>query len=260
MEQSTAILNAILRWLHIIAGIAWIGHLYFFNFVNGPFQATMDGPTKKGVNPQLLPRALFWFRYGALWTWITGVLMLLSIFYMGHAAIADGGSPSAAAYGLLLVTLVVAPFLYDAAMNSSLSANMNTAAAVGVAVSAAFMIAYEYVGGFGYRGVVIHLGALFGTLMAYNVWFRIWPAQQKIIAAVRDGQAPDAKLVALAGARSRQNTFMSVPLIWAMINEHSSVSVFNTGSNYWIVMAVMIVVGWHVVTQLYNRAAKVPGF
>jgi uncharacterized membrane protein len=253
-------LNALLRWIHILAGIVWIGHLYFFNFVNGPFQATMDGPTKKGVNPQLLPRALFWFRYGALWTWVTGVLMLLTIFYMGHAAVADGSNPSGAAYGLLLLTIGVAPFVYDALMKSGLSANMNTAAAVCLAITAGVMMAYEYVGGFGYRGVVIHAGALFGTLMAYNVWFRIWPAQQKIISAVRDGQAPDAALVALAGSRSRQNTFMSVPLLWTMMNEHSSVTVFNLGANYWIAMVIIIAGGWHIVTQLYNRAAKVPGF
>ena len=252
-------LNAVLRWIHILAGIVWIGHLYFFNFVNGPFQATMDGPTKKGVNPQLLPRALFWFRYGALWTWITGVLMLLTIYYMGHAAIADGSAPSEAAYGLLLLTVVVAPFVYDVLIKA-IGANMNTAALICLAIAAVVMMAYEYLGGFGYRGVVMHIGSLFGTLMAYNVWFRIWPAQQKIISAVRDGQAPDPALVALAGGRSRQNTFMSVPLLWAMMNEHSAASHFNLGANYWIVMVVMIAAGWHIVTQLYNRAAKVTGF
>jgi uncharacterized membrane protein len=62
------ILNGPFRWIHILAGIVWIGMLYFFNFVNGPFQGTLDGETKKKVNPELLPRALFWFRWGAAWT------------------------------------------------------------------------------------------------------------------------------------------------------------------------------------------------
>ena len=65
-------LNALFRWLHILAGIIWIGMLYFFNWVNGPFAATMDGDTKKKVVPELMPRALFWFRWGAAWTWVTG--------------------------------------------------------------------------------------------------------------------------------------------------------------------------------------------
>ena len=250
----SAAIDALLRWIHILAGIVWIGHLYFFNFVNGLFQATMDGPTKKGVNPQLLPRALFWFRYGALWTWITGVLMLLSIFYMGHIVMADGGSPTGMAYLLLLLTIVVAPFVYDTLIKTGLSANMNTAAAVGLAITAGLMMAYEYLGGFGYRGVVIHVGALFGTLMAYNVWFRIWPAQRAIITAVKQGTAPDAALVALAGLRSRHNTYMSVPLVFFMLNQHNLGWAANPITN-----GVMVLVGFGLVYYLYDAAGKVKG-
>ncbi|MGH2567032.1 MAG: urate hydroxylase PuuD, partial [Bacteroidota bacterium] len=71
------------RWLHIAAGILWIGLLYFFNFVNAGFAATMDGDTKKKVVPELLPRALYFFRWGAAYTWVTGVLLLGLVFYMG---------------------------------------------------------------------------------------------------------------------------------------------------------------------------------
>ena len=69
-------LEAIFRWMHVFAGIIWIGHLYFFNWVNGPLQAKLDGPTKKAVVPELMPRALYWFRWGAAYTWFTGVLLL----------------------------------------------------------------------------------------------------------------------------------------------------------------------------------------
>ena len=72
-------LEAALRWIHVVAGIIWIGHLYFFNFVNSAFAPTMDGETKKKVVPQLMPRALYWFRWGAAWTWVTGVLLLLLV-------------------------------------------------------------------------------------------------------------------------------------------------------------------------------------
>ena len=61
-------LNPVARWLHILAGVMWIGLLYFFNFINGHVAATMDGDTKKKVVPELMPRALFWFRWGAAWT------------------------------------------------------------------------------------------------------------------------------------------------------------------------------------------------
>jgi uncharacterized membrane protein len=74
-------LDILFRWLHVIAGITWIGHLYFFNFVNIQLQASIDDATKKAVNPQLMPRALWWFRWGAMVTFILG-LVLFTINYM----------------------------------------------------------------------------------------------------------------------------------------------------------------------------------
>jgi uncharacterized membrane protein len=73
--------NLLFRWLHVIAGITWIGLLYFFNFVNGPLQGKLDAPTKKVVNPQLMPRALWWFRWAAMLTFIMG-LTLFTMIYM----------------------------------------------------------------------------------------------------------------------------------------------------------------------------------
>src|SRR5688572_24038781 len=73
-------LDIIIRWLHVIAGITWIGHLYFFNFVNLNFQAKLEKDHKKAVNPQLLPRALFWFRWGAMITFIAGLILFTNIY------------------------------------------------------------------------------------------------------------------------------------------------------------------------------------
>jgi uncharacterized membrane protein len=69
------------RWLHVFAGIVWIGHLYFFNYVNVPLQADLDDATKPNVNPKLLPRALWWFRWGAMVTFLTGIV-LYALIYM----------------------------------------------------------------------------------------------------------------------------------------------------------------------------------
>lgn len=74
--EQDALIGGLLRWFHILAGIAWIGLLYFFNLVNIPTQGKLDGPTKKAVNPELLPRALWWFRWGAALTLLTGLLIL----------------------------------------------------------------------------------------------------------------------------------------------------------------------------------------
>ncbi|SVD04964.1 uncharacterized protein METZ01_LOCUS357818 [marine metagenome] len=115
-------------------------------------------------------------------------------------------------------------------------------------------------GQFGYRAFNIHIGAMFGTMMAFNVWFRIWPAQQNIIASIRDGEAPDGDLVALAGLRSKHNTYLSVPLIWTMINEHTTVFSGKLCGCTGLVLAIVIPLGWHIVFQLYKKSAKVEGF
>lgn len=258
-------LEAIFRWMHIFAGITWIGHLYFFNWVNGPFTGKLDGPTKKAVIPELMPRALYWFRWGAAYTWITGVLLLGLVYYMGEQTVAEGYSFSGGAIAMIAVTFL-AVFLYDALWKTGLAANLRAAVIVSYILLAIIVALYVYVGHFTYRAVLIHTGALFGTAMAFNVWFRIWPAQQKIINAVKAGTPlpPTDPIVKLAGQRSRHNTYMSVPLIYAMIGQHTT---YFSGGNlgipsnyYWVFWLLIIIVGWHIAFQCYKKSAKVQGF
>ena len=256
-------LEAIFRWLHVFAGIAWIGHLYFFNWVNGPLQGKLDGPTKKVVNPELMPRALYWFRWGAAYTWITGVLLLLLVYYHGQQALASGAVWSAGAIIMIVVTFL-APFVYDALWKSGAAANLRTGGIISFVIVAIIVALFHHFAQFSYRGTLIHTGAMFGTIMAFNVWFRIWPAQQKIVRAVKNGETPDAGLVKIAGLRSRHNTYMSVPLLWAMIGQHTT---YFAGGNlgipsnyYYIFWLILILISWHIVFQCYKKAGKVPGF
>jgi len=256
-------LEAIFRWMHVFAGIIWIGHLYFFNWVNGPFQAKIDGPTKKIVNPELMPRALYWFRWGAAYTWFTGVLLLMLVYYHGQQVLASGADWSAGT-GIMIAVTFLAVFLYDALWKTSLANNLRAAVIVSYILLAIVVALFVYFGHFSYRATLIHTGALFGTTMAFNVWFRIWPAQKKIIRATKDGTAPDASLVKIAGLRSRHNTYMSVPLLWAMIGQHTT---FFAGGNlgipsnlYWVAWLVIIIIGWHIAFQIYKKAGKVQGF
>lgn len=267
-NQFLALLNPVAKWLHIIAGITWIGLLYFFNFINGHVAAKMDGDTKKQVFPELMPRTLFWFRWGAAWTWITGIVLLYVIFWAGSLSIGEsvGNNMFDAdtevtmwAHIMLLVTFL-AVFVYDFLYKSALAKNVRLV----TIISLLLILGVEYLmihcGQFGYRAFNIHIGAMFGTMMAFNVWFRIWPAQQKIIAAIRDGEAPDGDLVALAGLRSKHNTYLSVPLIWTMINEHTAVFSGKLCGCTGLVLAIVIPLGWHIVFQLYKKSAKVEGF
>ena len=84
------LIHPIFKWLHVIAGIMWIGLLYFFNFINTSFAPTMDGDTKKKVVPELMPRTLYWFRWGAAYTWITGIVLLYVIYWSGSEGLMPG--------------------------------------------------------------------------------------------------------------------------------------------------------------------------
>ena len=247
------VLEAALRWIHVVAGIIWIGHLYFFNFVNSAFAPTMDGETKKKVVPQLMPRALYWFRWGAAWTWVTGVLLLLIVFYHGSVALDGAANWSALAIIMVALTFLM-PAAYDVFARGGIGKDNRLLGGVALATVAVMIAAYQ-MAGFSYRGYTIHVGALFGTTMAMNVWMRIWPAQRRIITATRDGQAPNPADPALAGARSKHNTYMSVPLIWMMLNQHT---IAFAGS--WIALIGAIAIGWGATYFLYQKAAKVPGF
>lgn len=253
------LVQALLRWGHVVAGVMWIGHLWFFNFVNGPFAGTIDGPTKQKVVPELMPRALFWFRWGAAWTWVSGALLLGLVFHMAKTTMFQDYPTHTwgAASGLLVALVIVGPLLYDPLAKSGLGKNNKTFAIVGLVLTAAVVMAYTHVAHLTYRATNIHVGAMFGTLMAFNVWFRIWPNQQKIIAAVKAGTPPDAALVAQAGQRSRHNTYMSVPLIWTMINAHTATANFGPPG---LSLILVVALGWWVTMLFYGKAGKVKGF
>ena len=253
--QATDILQSLFRWIHIVAGILWIGHLYFFNWVNGPFAATLDAETKKKVVPELMPRALFWFRWGAAYTWVTGLFLLLLVFYHGGLVFNDIGHGWNSGAILMVALVFLSPFIYDALLKTPLGKTPKTTAIAGVVLVALFILLMVNWGGFSYRAYNIHTGALFGTVMAFNVWFRIWPSQQKIITAIKSGQAPDATVVALAGARSKHNTYMSIPLVWTMINAHTT-----WAASSWMILVAVIAVSWIGTTHLYKKAGKVKGF
>ena len=254
-------LQLLLRWAHVVVGIIWIGHLYFFNWVNGPFQAKLDGPTKKIVNPELMPRALFWFRWGAAWTWITGILLAVLVYYHGKVVFEDPTSPSSNSWlwlAIVLVLLAVGFVIYNWIMKAI--ANKVVGAAICLVVFACVYALLEFVGHFSGRALYIHTGAIFGTMMALNVWMIIWPYQKRIITATKAGTAPDPAEVATAGLRSRHNTYMSVPLIFTMISNHYPTVYGMEPLQRDLILAIIIAVGFVTVRLIYGKAPKVLGF
>lgn len=252
------LVHLIFRWIHVVAGVVWIGHLYFFNFVNAQVAKTYDADSKKKVVPELMPRALYWFRWGAAYTWISGVVLAGYVYYMGSLMVENPDQSK----GMVIaraatITFIIAPFLYDVLWKTAFKGKEQ----LGVVVSFALLagtVAYfsTFLPG---RALYIHIGMLFGTIMAMNVWMRIWPSQRKIIAAIKEGKGPDAGVVALAGLRSKHNTYMSVPLILLMVSNHSPLFYgFAPGGKSlgWVLLLVIVVVGALVTKALYQKSGK----
>jgi uncharacterized membrane protein len=250
--------DLLFRWGHVVAGVMWIGHLYFFNFVNSQVAKTYDAESKKKVLPEIMPRALYWFRWGAAFTWITGFLLLGIVFYMGDTLLRSGvemskGPAIGIGFGLLIVGWVVYDLIWKAMAKSETAAAILSFVLI---VGVAFGLSFIYSG----RALMIHVGAIFGTIMAANVWMRIWPAQRKIIAGAKDGTPVDAALAPMATLRSKHNTYMSVPLIAFMLNSHFT-TVYQGAlaeglERNWIVAAGIIAVGWGFTKFLYTKSAS----
>jgi uncharacterized membrane protein len=251
--------NVLLRWIHVVAGVIWIGHLFFFNWVNGELAKTYDAETKKKVVPELMPRALFWFRWGAAYTWITGVLLLAMLYwtkpYFGTSGTVEA-VPAIAAFVILAVLFVV----YDQ-VASGLQKQPGLALWIWYALVFLFVLLLTQIEFFGAspRAAYIHAGAMLGTSMAANVWMRIWPAQKRIITAIKNGQAPDANDAALAGMRSKHNTYMAVPLLLMMLSVHEAFMGISFGEPWQWILG-MLVVGYLATMWLYAISTKVKGF
>ena len=212
-------LNPVAKWLHIIAGVMWIGLLYFFNFINAHFAATMDGDTKKKVVPELMPRTLYWFRWGAAWTWVTGIILMLAVFWISGDNFApediDGNKFKHLAY--LLPFLMVFP--YDFLYNSSIGKNTRVATIISFAgIAAVLCILTCLCQMTEYRAYNIHIGAMFGSIMAFNVWGIIWPNQKKALGIVKTDADSKKKAARTAMLFSRTNTMLSIPMLYAMVS------------------------------------------
>ena len=248
MDELSPWMELIFRWTHVVAGVLWIGLLYFFNWVNTQVAPKLSAEAKKEVLPLVIPRTLYFFRWGAAFTWITGILLLGLVYHMNPGQWGQGENEVANANWYGLGMMFVSLLIYDI-MWKKMSGN----AAVGLSLVLVGVLCYTFSECLNYPAhtMMIHLGATFGTMMAFNVWFRIWPAQRKIITAIAAGEAPDGVLAGLAGLRSKHNTYMSVPLIYTMLATHNT-PMWEHG---WIGMVVVVVIGWLVTSFIYKLSA-----
>jgi uncharacterized membrane protein len=163
----------------------------------------------------------------------------------------DSSLGMGAGVGISLALILVVFFVYDA-LWKAMATKEQTGVAVSFVLLAVLVWALSRI--FAGRAVYIHVGMLFGTIMAMNVWMRIWPAQRKIIAAIKGGTAPDPALASMAGLRSKHNTYMSVPLILTMVSNHYSTVYGSEGG--WVILILLVAAGWGLAKWLYTKSAS----
>ena len=235
--ESTRIL---LRWLHFVAGITWIGLLYFFNLVNVPVQKGLDADTKKKVNPELLGRALWYFRWGAVVTVFVG-LMYFAMYILKpdvNNANALGGGSINVWYVLIMwllypIVLFGIEFLIIKKVPALIKDGRIFAIVMFVLVAlftygliAFFTSAMTAANGEVYasnKSYSIGIGGAYGILMMLNVWGIIWPNNKRIIAATAGtGPAAPPELARQAFIASRTNAWLSLPMLLFMGTSHGS--------------------------------------
>ncbi|HMP83582.1 MAG TPA: urate hydroxylase PuuD [Verrucomicrobiota bacterium] len=262
-------LDLALRWIHVFAGIMWVGATFYFTWLDGRFEELEKESKEAGAEkkfvwmvhsggfyavekqkvPKLMPTKLHWFKWEAGITWITGMLLFGLMFYHGSLLVdfedpvISKGKAIGLSVGMLLAGWAAYDLLWKFCRNN----------AVGVIVSYILVVVGAYVACryFTGRGAYMQLGAMMGTIMAANVWMRILPAQRRMVAALNAGQTPNLEEGARAKARSKHNTFIVLPVVFIMISNHYT---GTYGSRYnWVILSALVLVGW-AAAKLIRRA------
>jgi uncharacterized membrane protein len=229
--------HAVLRWMHFVAGITWIGLLYFFNVVNVRLQKNMDADTKKKVNPELLSRTLWYFRWGAIVTVLAG-LTYYAMFILSADARNAGLNPWTYLGIWLVIVLVTYAIIYGLYQVPALTKDGRVLAVVIAIVIIAFTVAVIYILGnaggeggrpfLGNKSVSIGIGGGYGIMMMLNVWGIIWRVQKRAIAAFKgEGDAPSPADARKSFLASRTNAWLSLPMLFFMGTSHGDWILFG---------------------------------
>ena len=257
--------SLLVRWTHVIAGIAWIGSSFYFIALDAGLQpnARLD-PRVKGeawqvhgggfyniqkfsVAPDFMPEHLTWFKWEAYGTWIFGFTLLVLVYYLNptvylidrsvmNIAPADA-VPAAAA------SLVIGWFVYDLLCRSWFGRKTARLAISGFVLLVAAAFGYTHV--FSGRGAFIQIGALVGTIMAANVLIVIIPGQRKTVAALLAGHEPDPIHGQIAKQRSIHNNYLTLPVVFTMLSNHYAFT-YASPRWSWLILACIFVASFLV--------------
>jgi uncharacterized membrane protein len=258
-------ISLFLRWFHVVAGVAWIGASFYFIWLDNNLRTPPEWKKQKGIKgdlwavhgggfyevakyeygPEVIPEKLHWFKWEAYTTWISGFILLGLVYYHGAAiylidsSVMDLTPSQAIGRGLGLIFGGL--FIYEAACRSPLSRYPKVfGILVLILLAAASYLATHWFSG---RGAFIHVGALIGTIMAGNVFFKIMPAQRLMVDAVTNKTEIDPSWGLGAKLRSVHNNYLTLPLLFIMISNHYPMT-YQHDNAWLILMAIGVVSAW----------------
>jgi uncharacterized membrane protein len=261
--------SAVLRWLHVIAGIAWIGSSFYFIHLDLSLRPRPGlPPGVKGdewqvhgggfyhmmkylVAPAQMPDSLTWFKWEAYTTWLSGFALLVLVYYLGadlfliDKSVLDLTAVQAAV--IAFVSLAVAWLAYEGLCRSPLGNHEVALALVGYVFLVA--LTYGFIHVFSGRGAFTQIGALIGTIMVANVFVIIIPSQKKSVAAMLAGKTPDPRWGALGKQRSVHNNYLTLPVVFLMLSNHYPL--FYATRFNWLIVAIVLAIG-PVIRHFFN--------
>lgn len=255
-------LNLLLRFLHLVTGVAWIGASFYFIWLDNHLQKPPQWKAERGIKgdlwaihgggfyevakyqmaPPELPETLHWFKWEAYTTWLTGFLLLVLMYYVGAESylidprVMDLSQAEAVSIGLGV--LVAGWLVYDLLCNTALAKHGKLLGVI--LLGFITLLAWGLSEVFSARGAYIHVGAVIGTVMAGNVFRTIIPSQKALVAAVAQGKEPDPSWAGKAKLRSTHNTYLTLPLLFIMISNHYPITYNHSFS--WLVLVALIII------------------
>ena len=255
-------LNLILRWLHVIAGVAWIGASFYFIWLDNHLETPRDpADDAKGVGgevwsvhgggfyhaqkyklaPAQLPERLHWFKWEAYTTWMSGMFLTALLYWYGaevyliDRSVADFSAPEAVAIAIAFI--VGGWIVYDVLCKSPLARDTRVFGVILLLLTA--VLAWGLCELFSGRGAYLHFGAVLGTIMVANVFFVIIPGQKRMVAAAERGEAPDPIHGERGKQRSVHNTYFTLPVLFVMTSNHFAMA-YGHEYNWLILIAISL--------------------
>ena len=265
-------LDLVVRWIHIIVGIAWIGTSFYFNWLDSRLDREIDNENIEGelwsvhsggfyhINklkgpPTNFPKELHWFKWEAYTTWISGFVLLIIVYYLNAEGIMiDKNINDINSFTAIIISLIFllgSWFLYDFLCKSTII--NNTVFFTLTCLFLSILASYILTNIFGSRAAYIHIGACLGTIMAANVFRVIIPSQKNMVDAALTNEKPDLQKGIDAKIRSIHNNYITLPVLFIMISSHFP---FTYGHKFnWLILALISIIG-AIVRHYFNLRNK----